>query len=47
MPVGILPGLLLYSYTGDRLLAPLLAGTLVVFAGRGRWHWLLAAYSTA
>jgi hypothetical protein len=47
VPVGILPGLLLYSYTGDRLLAPLLAGALVVFAGRGRWHWLLAAYSTA
>jgi 4-amino-4-deoxy-L-arabinose transferase-like glycosyltransferase len=46
VPVGILLGLLLYSYTGDRLLAPLLAGALVVFAGRGRWHWLLAAWGT-
>jgi 4-amino-4-deoxy-L-arabinose transferase-like glycosyltransferase len=43
---GLLLGLLLYSYTGNRLLAPLLAAALVVFAGRGRWRWLLAAWGT-
>jgi 4-amino-4-deoxy-L-arabinose transferase-like glycosyltransferase len=43
---GLLLGLLLYSYTGNRLLAPLLATALVVFAGRGRWRWLLAAWGT-
>src|SRR5439155_11920480 len=32
--VGCLLGLLLYSYTGSRLLAPLFAAALVVFAGR-------------
>lgn len=44
--VGVLLGLLLYSYTGSRLLAPLLAAALVVFAGAGRWRWLTAAWST-
>jgi 4-amino-4-deoxy-L-arabinose transferase-like glycosyltransferase len=43
---GALLGLLLYSYTGNRLLAPLLAAALVVFAGRGRWRWLLAAWGS-
>jgi len=43
---GLLLGLLLYSYTGSRLLAPLFAGALVVFAGRGRWRWLLGAWGS-
>jgi 4-amino-4-deoxy-L-arabinose transferase-like glycosyltransferase len=44
--VGLLLGLLLYSYTGSRLLAPLLAAALLVFAGAGRWRWLAAAWTT-
>ena len=44
--VGVLLGLLLYSYTGSRLLAPLLAAALVVFAGAGRRRWLTAAWAT-
>jgi 4-amino-4-deoxy-L-arabinose transferase-like glycosyltransferase len=44
--VGCVLGLLVYSYTGNRLLAPLLAAALVVFAGRGRWTWLAAAWGT-
>ena len=43
---GALLGLLTYSYTGSRLLGPLLASALVVFAGRGRWKWLCAAWGT-
>lgn len=43
---GALIALITYSYTGSRLLGPLLAGALVVFAGRGRWRWLLAAWAT-
>ncbi len=42
---GTLLGLLTYSYTGSRLLGPLLAGALVVFAGRGRWRFVVAAWS--
>jgi 4-amino-4-deoxy-L-arabinose transferase-like glycosyltransferase len=44
--VGCVLGLLVYSYTGNRLLAPFLAAALVVFAGRGRWTWLAAAWGT-
>ena len=44
--VGSVLGLLLYSYTGNRLLAPLLAGALATFAARGRWRWLLAAWGS-
>ena len=43
---GVVLGLLVYSYTGSRLLGPLLAAALAVFAGRGRWRWLLAAWAT-
>jgi hypothetical protein len=44
--VGAVIGLLLYSYTGSRLLAPLLAAALAVFAGRVRWRWLFAAWGS-
>jgi 4-amino-4-deoxy-L-arabinose transferase-like glycosyltransferase len=44
--VGSVLGLLVYSYTGSRLLGPLLAGALAVFAGRGRWRWLAAAWGS-
>jgi hypothetical protein len=41
---GALIGLLTYSYTGSRLLGPLLAAALVVFAGRGRWRFVISAW---
>ena len=44
--VGLLLGLLVYSYTGSRLLGPLLAAVLAVFAGRGRWRWLVSAWAS-
>ena len=44
--VGTLLGLLTYSYTGSRLLGPLLAAALVVFAGSGRLRWLATAWAT-
>jgi 4-amino-4-deoxy-L-arabinose transferase-like glycosyltransferase len=46
MAVGSVLGVLVYSYTGSRLLGPLLAGALVVFAGRDRWRWVLSAWAT-
>jgi dolichyl-phosphate-mannose-protein mannosyltransferase len=42
---GAIIGLVTYSYTGSRLLGPLLAGALVVFAGRDRWRFVLAAWA--
>ena len=41
---GALVGLFAYSYTGSRLLGPLLAAALVVFGGRGRWRFVLSAW---
>ena len=43
---GTLLGLFTYSYTGSRLLGPLLAAALVVFAGRERRPLPLAAWAT-
>jgi 4-amino-4-deoxy-L-arabinose transferase-like glycosyltransferase len=43
---GALAGLLTYSYTGSRLLGPLLAGAFVVFAGSSRWRFVLAAWAS-
>jgi hypothetical protein len=42
---GGITALLTYSYTGSRLLGPLLAGALVVFAGRDRLRFVLAAWA--
>ena len=42
---GFLIALLTYSYTGSRLLGPLLAGSLVVFGGHGRWRFVLSAWA--
>jgi hypothetical protein len=46
---GLLVGLALagiaYVYAAGRLLAPLFALALLVFAGKGRWRWLCAAWS--
>ena len=43
---GALVGLVTYSYTGSRLLGPLFAVALGVFAGRGRWRFVSAAWAT-
>jgi hypothetical protein len=37
-------GAITYVYAGGRLLAPLLAGALVVLSSRRRWSWLVAAW---
>ena len=42
---GVVIALITFSYTGSRLLGPLLAGALVVFAGRGRWRFVLSAWA--
>jgi len=46
IPVGLALGALAYVYAAGRLLAPLYALALLVFAGRGRWRWLLATWGT-
>lgn len=46
VPVGLALGLLVYAYTAGRVLGPLYAAALVVFAGRGRWRWVLASWGT-
>jgi hypothetical protein len=43
---GALVGAITYSYTGSRLLGPLLAAAFVVFAGRDRWRFVLASWAT-
>ena len=43
---GILVGLITYSYTGSRLLGPLLAAAFAVFGGRGRWRFVLAGWAS-
>jgi hypothetical protein len=42
---GALVGLITYSYTGSRLLGPLLAVAFIVFAGSGRWRFVLGAWA--
>jgi hypothetical protein len=46
IPVGLALGALAYTYAAGRLLAPLLAVALLVFAGRGRWRWLATIWGT-
>jgi hypothetical protein len=46
IPVGLALGAVTYVYAAGRLLAPLLAVALLVFAGRGRWRWLIATWVT-
>jgi 4-amino-4-deoxy-L-arabinose transferase-like glycosyltransferase len=43
LPVSFALGAITYVYAGGRLLAPLLAGALVV-VGRRRWKWVAAAW---
>jgi hypothetical protein len=43
---GVLVGLITYSYTGSRLLGPLFAAAFIVFAGRGRWRFVIATWAT-
>jgi hypothetical protein len=43
---GAFLGSIAYSYTGSRLLGPLLAAALVVFAGRGRWRFVVLAWTS-
>jgi len=46
VPAGVLLGALTYVYAGGRLLAPLYALALLVFAGRGRWRRLGGIWGT-
>lgn len=45
VPLGLALGALSYAYAAGRLLAPLWAAALLVFAGRGRWRWLLGTWA--
>ncbi len=44
LPVALALGAITYVYAGGRLLAPLLAGALVVLVNRQRWRWVAAAW---
>jgi hypothetical protein len=44
IPVALTLGALAYVYAAGRLLAPMYAMALLVFAGRGRWRWLVATW---
>jgi hypothetical protein len=46
LTAGALIALVTYSYTGSRLLGPLLAAALAVFAGKGRWRFVVSAWLT-
>jgi len=46
LTAGALIALVTYSYTGSRLLGPVLAAALVVFAGKGRWRFVVSAWLT-
>jgi hypothetical protein len=46
VPVGLALGALMYVYAAGRLLAPLLAVALIVFAGHGRLRWLATCWAT-
>jgi 4-amino-4-deoxy-L-arabinose transferase-like glycosyltransferase len=44
---GLAIGSIIYVYAAGRLLAPLFAAALIVVAGRGRWRWLLSAWTVS
>jgi len=44
LPVSVALGAITYVYAGGRLLAPLLAGALVVVLNRRRWQWVVTAW---
>jgi hypothetical protein len=46
LAVGVALAAITYSYAAGRLLGPLCAAALLVFAGRGRWRWLAVAWGT-
>jgi Dolichyl-phosphate-mannose-protein mannosyltransferase len=46
LAAGTSIALVTYSYTGSRLLGPLLAAALVVFAGKDRWRFVVSAWLT-
>jgi hypothetical protein len=44
LPVSLSLGAITYVYAGGRLLAPILAGALVVVLNRARWRWVITAW---